>query len=121
MPKGPLFDEDIAGSSINNLNNNFAKTPESIEAGNFLSMEGGFLDDNVFGGKNSNLKKSGNLLDIEEKININGIDGVFDSFNCLCFFTFENIFDLRKRFSSSNNYYDNFQNKVLVNFTEFKK
>ena len=121
LPKGPLFDEDIAGSSINNLNNNFAKTPESIEAGNFLSMEGGFLDDNVFGGKNSNLKKSGNLLDIEEKININGIDGVFDSFNCLCFFTFENIFDLRKRFSSSNNYYDNFQNKVLVNFTEFKK
>ena len=121
LPQGPLFDEDIAGSSINNINTNFAKTPESIEGGNFLSMEGEFLDENEFGGKNLNLKKSGNLLDVEEKINISGIDGVFDSFNCLCFFTFENIFDLRKRFSSSNNFYDNFQNKVLVNFTEFKK
>ena len=121
LPKGALFDDETE-SNIN-MNSFNPKTPVSLD-GNLLSMGGDFLDDNndnEFGGKSSNLKKSGNLIDFEEKVNISGIDGVFDSFNCLCFLTFENIFDIRKRKSVSNNFYNNFQNKVLTNFTEFKK
>ena len=60
------------------------------------------------------------MIDFEEKVNINGYEGVFDSFNCICFFTFENVFDLRKRFSLSFNYYNNFQNKILDIFTDYK-
>ena len=88
-------------------------------------MGGGFLDDNDFNAKNlninSNNKNTGNLIDIDEKINISGYDGVFDSFNCLCFFTFENVFDIRKRPFLSSNYYNNFLNKIMENFTEYKK
>ena len=57
---------------------------------------------------------------VDEKINISGYEGVFDSFNCLCFFTFENIFDIKKK-SIPTNFYTNFQNKILENFTSFKE
>ena len=117
LPKGGIFDEGGA-SPISKFG---SKMPESI-GGGFLSMGGGFLDDNDFGGKNLNINANkGNLIDIDEKINISGYDGVFDSFNCLCFFTFENVFDIRKRLSLAINYYNNFLNKIMENFTEYKK
>ena len=111
LPKGSLFDDgEKEGTPISNI--------ESF-GGEFLSPVGNFLDDNEFGGKNS--KKVGNMIDFEEKVNINGFEGVFDSFNCMCFFTFENVFDLSKRFSLSFNYYNNFQNKILAHFADYKK
>ena len=117
LPKGGIFDEG-GTSPISKFG---SKMPESIGVG-FLSMGGGFLDDNDFGGKNLNINANkGNLIDIDEKINISGYDGVFDSFNCLCFFTFENVFDIRKRLSFTINYYNNFLNKIMENFTEYKK
>jgi hypothetical protein len=87
-------------------------------SGGFMNMNGDFLDDNEFFGNN---KKSGNLLDINEKVNISSYEGLFDSFNCLCFFTFENVFDIRKRFSSPVDFYTNFEKKILENFTDCKK
>ena len=66
-------------------------------------------------------KNPGNFNDYSEKISINGYDGIFDCFNCMCFFTFENIFDIRKRLTLATNYYTNFLDKILDNFTEFKK
>ena len=114
LPKGSLFDdEENIGTPISK----FASKIESF-GGGFLSPVGNILDDNEFVGKNS--KNVGNMIDFEEKVNINGYEGVFDSFNCMCFFTFENVFDLRKRFSLSFNYYNNFQNKILANFTDYK-
>ena len=112
LPKGGMFD-DIASSPISK--------PDSL-AGGILSMGADFLDDNDFGVKNFNpTKHIGNLVDVEEKINISGYEGVFDSFNCLCFFTFENVFDIRKRVSLAINYYNNFKNKIMNNFTGYKK
>ena len=60
-------------------------------------------------------------MEVDEKVNISGYEGIFDSFTCLCFFTFENIFDIRKRVSITMNYYKSFKNKIMSNFTEFKK
>ena len=106
LPKGDIFDE--VGSPISK-----SKIPDS--------PGDNFLDDNDFGGKNFNPNKNmANLIDIDEKINISGYEGVFDSFNCLCFFTFENVFDIRKRFSLAFNYYNSFKNKIMNNFTEYK-
>ena len=33
-----------------------------------------------------------------EKVNISGYEGNYDDFVCMCFFTFENIFDLNNKF-----------------------
>lgn len=113
MPKGGLFEDDAhsfkAGSKI----------PDSLEGGLF-SLKGEFLDGDDFE-KFENENKNNGFNDYNEKISINGYDGLFDSYSCLCFFTFGNVFDIRKRVTLTTNYYNNFQRNVLVNFTEFKK
>ena len=91
-----------------------SKMPDSL-GGGFLSMGGDFLDDNDFGGKNKNFKA---INEVDETMNIYGYEGIFDSFNCLCYFTFENIFDITKRFTLTFNYYNSFKKKVMVNFAE---
>ena len=116
LPQDNLFNEENPSTPISNFG---SKNTDSL-GGGFLSMAGGFLDDNDIGGKNNNNKNIGNLFDVEEKVNIIGYEGIFDSFNCLCFFTFENVFDIRKRSSLSFNYND-FQKRILTNFTNYKK
>ena len=61
-----------------------------------------------------------NELDKDDKSNMNGFEGIFDNFNCICFFTFENVFDIRKRESLSDGYYTDFRENILRNFTECK-
>ena len=90
-----------------------------------FSLGGAFLDgveDDTGGTLDINVIKqnAANLMDYSEKISMIGYEGVFDSFNCLCFFTFENIFDIKKK-SIPTNFYTNFQNKILENFTSFKE
>ena len=114
LPKDDFLEDDDIGSPIKGE----GKIADTL-GGEFLSMGGGFLDDNDFAFKPN--KNSGNLIDVDEKVNISGYEGIFDSFNCLCFFTFENVFDIRKRLSLAINYYNNFKKKVLVNFAEYKK
>ena len=113
LPQG--FLEEEMGTPINKEN-------KGSFDGDFFSMAGNnFLDDDNFGGDNFNMKKVMNSLDINDKSNINGFDGLFDNFNCLCFFTFENVFDIRKRNSVSDSYYNDFKTNVLSNFCEYKK
>ena len=80
----------------------------------------GFLDDDNFGG-DFNMKKVMNDLDSIDKSNMNGYEGLFDNFNCLCYFTFENIFDIRNRQAINDMYYNNFKDNILCNFTDYKK
>ena len=114
MPKG--FFEDEMGTPINN------EKKGSFDAdGDFLSLgKGGFLDDDNFGA-DFNMKKVMNDIDMSDKSNMNGYEGLFDNFNCLCFFIFENVFDIRKRNSVSDSYYNNFRDNILKYFTEGKK
>ena len=113
--------EDMDPSSANN---NMKFPGESMKSGMF-SLGGAFLDgveDDTGGTLDINVIKqnAANLMDYSEKISMIGYEGVFDSFNCLCFFTFENIFDIKKK-SIPTNFYTNFQNKILENFTSFKE
>jgi hypothetical protein len=88
--------------------------------GDFLSMgKGGFLDDDNFGGNDFNMKKVMNDIDSHDKSNMNGYEGIFDNFNCICFFTFENIFDIRKREAINDGYYNSFKDNILCNFAEY--
>ena len=86
----------------------------------FLSMgNGGFLDEDNFG-NDYNMKKVMNALDKDDNNYMNGFEGLFDNFNCICFFTFENVFDIRKRESINDSFYANFRENILSNFTEYK-
>ena len=67
------------------------------------------------------MKKVMNTLDNSDKSNMNGFEGIFDNFNCLCYFTFENVFDIRKRNEVTEGYYNNFRQNILNYFAEYKK
>jgi len=116
MPQ-ELLDPALASPSSN--------IPGSSLGGGMFSLGGAFLDggEDEKGGADPVVIKqnAANLMDYSEKLNINGYEGIFDSFNCMCFFTFENIFDIRKRLGLKEDFYTDFQNKILMNFTNFKK
>jgi hypothetical protein len=111
MPKGELFEDDDNGLKFG------SKLPDSLEGG-LPSFKGEFFDCDEFEKLENEYKSNG--YDFNEKISINGYDGIFDSYSCLCFFTFGNVFDIRKRVTLTTNYYNNFQKNILVNFTELK-
>ena len=60
-----------------------------------------------------------NLMDYTEKVNISGFEGNYDDFVCLCFFTFENVFDLNNKFGVKPD--DRFKNKILNKFKQYQK
>ena len=115
LPKGML--EDVEQTP----NNRFRG--ESIKSSMF-SFGGAFFD----GGEEEKgsvdllqiKQNAANLIEYSEKFSMNGYDGVFDSFNCMCFFSFENIFDIRKRLGIKNDFYIDFKDKILINFTKYK-
>ena len=111
LPKD--FLDEIGGTPI-------SKDKKNSFDGDFLSMgKEGFLDDENFD-KDFNMKNVMNALDKDDMSNMTGFEGLFDNFNCLCFFTFENVFDIRKRESVNDEYYNNFRENILTNFTECK-
>ena len=112
MPKGFLDEE--GGTSLKEKKGSFD--------GDFLNFgKEGFLDEENFGGDNFNMKKVMKDLDSFDKSNMNGYEGLFDNFNCLCYFIFENIFDIRQRNSVNDEYYGNVKDNILKYFAESKK
>ena len=105
LPQDLVFDEDISDSEF--------------ESKNALNKKSQLFYDSDLSGELFSNKNAANFLDINEKFNINGYEGIFDSFNCMCFFTFENVFDVKKKLSLTINYYEKFINKILSNFTEY--
>ena len=59
------------------------------------------------------------LIDYTEKVNISGYEGNYDDFICLCFFTFENVFDLDNIFGIKPD--EKFKNKILNKFKQYQK
>ena len=112
MPKGFLDEE--GGTSLKEKKGSFD--------GDFLNFgKEGFLDEENFGGDNFNMRKVMKDLDSFDKSNMNGYEGLFDNFNCLCYFIFENIFDIRQRNSVNDEYYGNVKDNILKYFAESKK
>ena len=115
MPK-MSFDDEMMGTPSSK-----GKRGSGSMNGDLFSLgKDNFLDDDNFGG-DFNMKKVMNDLDSIDKSNMNGYEGLFDNFNCLCYFTFENIFDIRNRQAINDMYYNNFKDNILCNFTDYKK
>jgi len=69
--------------------------------------------------KNQKLMKSHNMLNYKEQIKINSYDGYFDDFNCLCLFSFENIFQLKSDYNCCSNNYNQLQKNILSKFNDY--
>ena len=69
--------------------------------------------------KNKKLMKSHNMLNYKEQIKINSYEGYFDDFNCLCLFSFENIFQLKSDYNCSSNNYNQLQKSIMSNFNDY--
>ena len=63
-------------------------------------------------------KMAHNLTDYTEKVNISAFEGNYDDFFCMCFFTFENVFDLNNKFGMKPD--DKFKNIILSKFLQYK-
>ena len=111
VPKG--FLEEDMGTPI-------SKARGSRGSIDFLSVKGGFFDEENLGSDN-NMKNMIKEMDKIDNNIINGFEGLFDNFNCICFFTFENVFDIRRGNALSHDYYTNFKLNIMRNFTEYKK
>ena len=69
-----------------------------------------------------NQPNNNNFIELNNTINICSFDGIFHHFNCLCYFMFENLFDLKQSFFNiNNNLWDNFIQNIQKYFAEYKK
>ena len=117
-------DMKIENDDILQINGN-DENDKAIIGGNFqddlFKDEKG--EDDMFGDEGFDFmpdvgKEAHNLVDYISKVNINGYEGNFDNFICMCFFTFENAFDLNNKFGSAPD--EVFKNKILENFIQLK-
>jgi hypothetical protein len=69
--------------------------------------------------KNQKLMKSHNMLNYKEQIKINSYEGYFDDFNCLCLFSFENIFQLKSDYNCFSINYNQLEKNILHNFNDY--
>jgi hypothetical protein len=66
---------------------------------------------------NNNEKTDNNILELGNNINICSYDGTFHHFNCLCYFMFQNLFEIKKN-NLLSKVYDNFYNNLKNYFSE---
>ena len=99
-------ENNIITNDNNNINNNKDEFSDD-----FFSEEG-------FDLMPDKGKLAHNLMDYTEKVNIAGYEGNYDDFVCMCFFTFENVFDLNNKFGMSPDM--RFKNKILSKFAQYK-
>ncbi len=108
--------EIINIGSINNSEKSAFSIPNEDE---FLANDDLDLNNNnndVIDLNNNN----NDVIDLNNNINICSYDGTFHHFNCLCYFMFENIFDLNKSFFLKEKYSNDFLNNMNKYFAEFK-
>ena len=63
--------------------------------------------------------ESHNMLNYSEKIKMNSYEGYFDAFNCMCLFSFENIFDLSNGCPCSSPNHSVLEKNILNNFSNY--
>ena len=109
----------------------FDTIPEVNEKENFTLPNDDILDGHIFidntdNNKNSNKANFNNVIndiddefgDFSNKINISSFDGTFHHFNCLCYFMFENLFDINTVFKKAN-FYDEYSKNIMSHFVNF--
>ena len=116
-------EEEEEDEEDNNINNNPSTGNKNDDKKENLINEN--EDDEIFGDEVFDFmpdsgKISDNLLDYSEKFNINAYEGSFDDFICMCFFSFENVFDTRSKLNLTTQPYTLFEKKIVEYFGEFK-
>ena len=66
-------------------------------------------------------KENENIINFSEQINITGYNGFYDSYNCLCYFTFENIFYINENIENNYEFYKDYLNKILNHFSSLNE
>ena len=105
------------GETDINTNNEDQKISDDM-FGDENGKEGDIFGDEGFDFMPDVGKQAHNLLDYSEKVSITGYEGNFDNFICMCFFTFENAFDLNNKSGTRPD--DEFKNKIMEKFAQFK-
>ena len=100
----------------NNDNNNDNNDNNDNKEGNEIQLINDISDD-----INDNENGNNNIISYSGQINFNGYSGVFDNFNCLCFFTFENIFENQTKYQYEYDFYKDYLKKIMKYFTSFKE
>ena len=124
-PKRVGFDDDEDKDEMKKININeefgslFNNKNDKLLNALDVDKEDEIFGDEEFDFKPEIKKNYVNLLDYSEKVNINGYEGNFDKYNCMCFFTFENLFDTRKKFNMTSQPYTLFEKKILDYFANF--
>ena len=108
-----IEDNIQSNNDENNENNIESKTDEDIQ----LINENYSDDNNIITSKGLNEK----IIKYSEAINFNGYSGIFDNYKCLCFFTFENIFQNQKKYQYNYNFYKNYLKKIMKYFSALKE
>ena len=62
-----------------------------------------------------------NIIKYSEAISFNGYSGIFDNYKCLCFFTFENIFQNQRKYQYNYDFYKNYLKKIMKYFSALKE
>jgi hypothetical protein len=85
-----------------------------------------FIDEALISYDEAGLKQKNNpelnnhdMLNYFEKIQINSYDGYFDSFNCICLFSFENIFEIKKEGCCHSTTNNQLKKNILENFNDY--
>jgi hypothetical protein len=112
--------------NINENNSNENKTintKSTINSNSKVKDDIKLINENISDDANIIISKgiNENIIKFSEKINFNGYPGVFDNFKCLCFFTFENIFQNQKGYQYNYNFYKNYLKKIMKYFTSLKE
>ena len=62
-----------------------------------------------------------NSMKFSDEYNFKGYRGIFDNFNCMCFFSWENIFENLQNYSYKYDFYKNFMKKIMKYLTSLKE
>jgi len=101
-----LMELDIKNRSISSDNNNIFKRKNDNQS--FENMSDDFY----------NKKKiNENIINYSDQINITGYNGTFDSYNCLCYFNFENIFESKDKYLYNYKFYNDYLKKIMKYFS----
>ena len=103
-------------SSKNNNNNSNIK--KSVNSDNKIGKENDTQSLANISDDFSNKKKMNeNIINYSDQINITGYNGTFDSYNCLCYFNFENIFENQNKYQYNYKFYKDYLNEIMKYFS----
>ena len=108
----------IKNKSISSKNSNNSKSKKSVNSSNRIGKENDIqsfenMSDDFYNKK----KMNENLINFSDQINITGYNGIFDSYNCLCYFNFENIFENQNNYKHNYKFYQDYLKKIMKYFS----